>query len=605
MEILMKDKPFGQIVSITGMSVTIEIYQSVLADNLEQEKVLGIGENIKLNVGTVGDIFLIGGTSTHQVMHFGIFEEIKLISTFEQDPYNYPNNEYKNKAIAVAKVIGYQDFQEKNSLKFMRGVGHYPKFNAKSYLLTPEEKKQLFSLDEGAGIAIGRASGVQDEEVSIHIDKFLGKHSVILGSTGSGKSSTVASIMQSVLKTHQYSHIVFFDPHDEYDTAFPNKRGSYKVNKINANDLSIPYWLLNFDEFQSIFLGEVDANKNSNGIRILKEVIVTLKESKQEELKNAVGEISKVNINAPLYFSFHEDLLPVLIKLNKRTIWSSDNEPAIDIETGGFLPSSGNTNVNRDGKNDKVHQDKNYYGELDQIIEKLQSVFSDRRYQFLFPSEMNNANSTLFYSFMESLLSVPTDGKANQLTIFDLSTLPSEVLPIIIGVISRICFEYKLWDSNPKKLPLYLVFEEAHNYIPKETTSITRLPKKYLSRIAKEGRKYGINQLIVSQRPSDLCETIISQCSNFFVMRVTNPNDQSFINQVLPDHLNTLSSMIPFFQNGECLIAGECVTIPTKVIINPPFPEPNSSDVKFSSVWKKRLINYKVKDTIHRWWDVK
>ncbi|BCG59085.1 ATP-binding protein [Paenibacillus sp. URB8-2] len=603
MDILMKDHPFGQIVSITGMSVTIEIYQDILANNLEQEKVLEAGKNIKLNVGTVGDIFLVGGPSTHNIMHFGIFEEIKLVSSFEQDPYGlHRSTEPKNKAIAVAKVIGYQDLKVKNELKFMRGAGHYPKFNAKCHLLSPEEKKQLFALNEGAGITIGKASGVQEEDISIHIDKFLGKHSVILGSTGSGKSCTVASIMQNVLKSHPYSHVVFFDPHDEYDNAFPNKRGSYKVNKIDSVDLHTPYWLLNFDEFQSVFLGEVDLYKNSNGIRILKETIVSLKEREQEKIKATVGEIAKVNINAPLYFSFADELLPTLIRLNKRTIWSSDNEPAIDLSTGDFLPSSGNTNIPRDGKMDKVHQDKNYYGELDQVIEKLQSIYSDRRYQFLFPNNFDV--STSFYRFMESLLSVPSGGKTTQLTIFDLSTLPSEVMPIIIGVISRICFEYKLWDPSPKKLPLYLVFEEAHNYIPKESNSITRLPKKYLGRIAKEGRKYGINQLIISQRPSDLCETIVSQCSNFFVLRVTNPNDQAFINQVLPDHLNTLSSMIPFFQNGECLVAGECVTIPTKVIITPPSPEPNSSDVGFSSIWKRRLNNYNVRDTIHRWWDV-
>ncbi|GGG02555.1 ATP-binding protein [Paenibacillus abyssi] len=603
MDILMKGKPFGQIVSITGMSVTIEIYQDVLRDNLEQEKVLEAGKNIKLNVGTVGDIFLIGGPSTHNVIHFGIFEEIKLVSSFEQDPNSIQMSfEPRNKALAVAKVIGYQALSEKNKLKFMRGAGHYPKFNAKCHLLSPEEKMQLFALDEGAGITIGKASGVQEEEVSIHIDKFLGKHSVILGSTGSGKSSTVASIMQNILKNHPYSHVVFFDPHDEYGNAFPNNVGGFKVNKIESKNLYIPYWLLNFDEFQSVFLGEVDPNKNSNGIRILKEVIVSLKEQEHNKVNLTVGEIKKVNINAPLYYSFIDELLPTLLKLNKKTIWSSDNEPAIDIETGEFLPSSGNTNVLRDGKNDKVHQDKNYYGELDQVIEKLQSVYSDRRYQFLFSE--NYDVSTAFYAFMESLLSVPSRGETTQLTIFDLSTLPSEVMPIIIGVISRICFEYKLWDPSPKRLPLYLVFEEAHNYIPKESNATTRLPKKYLGRIAKEGRKYGINQLIISQRPSDLCETIVSQCSNFFVLRVTNPNDQSFINQVLPDHLNTLSGMIPFFQNGECLVAGECVTIPTKVIITPPHPEPNSSDVEFSSVWKRKLEEYNVHDTIHRWWDV-
>lgn len=129
-----------------------------------------------------------------------------------------------------------------------------------------------------------------------------------------------------------------FDPHDEYDNAFPNKRGSYKVNKIDSVDLHTPYWLLNFDEFQSVFLGEVDLYKNSNGIRILKETIVSLKEREQEKIKATVGEIAKVNINAPLYFSFADELLPTLIRLNKRTIWSSDNEPAIDLSTGDFCP---------------------------------------------------------------------------------------------------------------------------------------------------------------------------------------------------------------------------------------------------------------------------
>ncbi|MGR5953228.1 ATP-binding protein [Bacillus paranthracis] len=149
-----------------------------------------------------------------------------------------------------------------------------------------------------------------------------------------------------------------------------------------------------------------------------------------------------------------------------------------------------------------------------------------------------------------------------------------------------------------------MFFEEAHNYIPRDTTSITKLPKRYIERIAKEGRKYGISQLIISQRPSDLSTTIVSQCSNFFVLRVTNPDDQTFIRKVLPDHLNALTSMIPFFQNGEVLIAGECVPIPIKAAIDLPNPLPNSSDVSFSDAWSN-FVKYDIKDTILKWWEVK
>lgn len=206
---------------------------------------------------------------------------------------------------------------------------------------------------------------------------------------------------------------------------------------------------------------------------------------------------------------------------------------------------------------------------------------------------------------MAELLSIQINDGQTQLTILDFSKIPSEITPVIIGMISRICFEYKLWDKDPKRLPIYLVFEEAHNYIPRENSQITRLPQKYIGRIAKEGRKYGISQLIISQRPSDLSTTIVSQCSNFFVLRVTNPDDQSFVQHVLPDHLSALSSMIPFFENGEALVAGECIVIPTKVVIDHPKPAPNSSDVKFNVAWKKPLEDYAILDTIKSWWDVK
>lgn len=233
------NNPFGKVISVSGMEIIIEVDNKLKISNLEQELVID-GEHKNLYVGTVGDIFVIGGPSTSDSIHFGIFEEVKLVSESEKLP--------TSKAIVSAKVIGYQNPNSKNILQFKRGIGHYPKFNSFCYLLTTEEKQELFSLHE-EGLNIGTVPGITKETVSIHINKFLSKHSVILGSTGSGKSYTVASILQKVQRELPFSHIIFFDLHDEYSSAFLPER----INKVCADKFHLPYWLLNFEEFQSIF----------------------------------------------------------------------------------------------------------------------------------------------------------------------------------------------------------------------------------------------------------------------------------------------------------------------------------------------------------------
>lgn len=599
-----KDNPFGQVVSISGMNMIVEINKDLLQRNLEQH--IRVQQSIiKLFVGTVGDIFLIGDPNTSDYIHYGIFEEVKLVSEFEEAhvaQHTPANTQSNHKAVAIVKVIGYQDKSVRGSLKFQRGVGHYPRFNSKCYLLTSEEKKQLFALAEGEGIKIGNVSGIQSEEISIHIDKFLGKHSVILGSTGSGKSCTVASILQKVLREHPFSHVLFFDLHNEYSTAFQSSEFEHKLNKIEADEFRLPYWLLNFEEFQSVFLGDIDLTKNGDAIRITKEQILRLKQAEHKGIEAEVGVIEKININAPLYFNI-DQLISELKILNKQTLWQSDHTLAFNEDGTDYLSSTGARKIERAGRDkDSVVQDPKFFGKLNQVIEKLQSIRNDRRFNFLFPQGYDVSTSIRGY-FMD-LLSIPYNEEQKQLTIIDLSRIPSEITPIIIGMLSRICFEFKLWEQDPQKLPLYLVFEEAHNYIPRETTPLTKLPKRYLERIAKEGRKYGITQLIISQRPSDLSTTIVSQCSNFFVLRVTNPDDQTFIRSILPDHLSALTNMIPFFKNGEALIAGECVPMPVKGIIDEPIPRPNSNDVSFSQAWKKIVNEYDINNTLYRWWEV-
>lgn len=596
MSIAMAKKPFGRIMSISGIEIMITIDEDIYKNKLEQKITIG-SDVIKLYVGTVGDIFLIGDPELKDIVHYSIFEEVKLVTDI--------NDENKNKAIIVAKVIGYQDKTNKE-LCFRRGVGHYPRFDSECYLLSPEEKSKLFHIDSDNGTVIGTVSGINNETISIDTNKFLNKHSVILGSTGSGKSCTVASIMQKVLRQHLYSHIIFFDLHNEYSSAFIGEDVGYKVNTITDMNFRLPYWLLNFDEFIYIFLGDNGENQNSDGIRILKDAILELKRKEHELIEAETGRIERININSPLKYSIY-DLVEKLEHINESTIWVSDNSEAIDQKTGKYIKPQGNRNIKRvvdgDTKDDKVNKLEGYYGKCTQIIQRIQSIINDRRYKFLFDDKFDN--STKLYSYLEELLCIKKDGEEQkQMSILDLSTIPSEIMPTIIGVISRICFEYKVWDRKVDKVPLYLIFEESQNYIPKEKSNLTKFSINSISKIAKEGRKYGISQLIISQRPSDLCDSIISQCSNFFVLRVTNPNDQNFIKNVMPDHLASLTNMIPFFENGECLVAGECVRIPSKVVIDEPKPRPNSNDVNFSKVWREELKEYCVSDAVNNWWEI-
>lgn len=596
MSIAMAKKPFGRIMSISGIEIMITIDEDIYKNKLEQKITIG-SDVIKLYVGTVGDIFLIGDPELKDIVHYAIFEEVKLVTDI--------NDENKNKAIIVAKVIGYQDKTNKE-LCFRRGVGHYPRFDSECYLLSPEEKSKLFHIDSDNGTVIGTVSGINNETISIDTNKFLNKHSVILGSTGSGKSCTVASIMQKVLMQHVYSHIIFFDLHNEYSSAFIGEDVGYKVNTITDMNFRLPYWLLNFDEFIYIFLGDNGENQNSDGIRILKDAILELKRKEHELIEAETGRIERININSPLKYSIY-DLVEMLENINESTIWVSDNAEAIDQKTGKYIKPQGNRNIKRvvdgDTKDDKVNKLEGYYGKCTQIIQRIQSIINDRRYKFLFDDKFDK--STKLYSYLEELLCIKRDEEEQkQMSILDLSTIPSEIMPTIIGVISRICFEYKVWDKKVDKVPLYLIFEESQNYIPKEKSNLTKFSINSISKIAKEGRKYGISQLIISQRPSDLCDSIISQCSNFFVLRVTNPNDQNFIKNVMPDHLASLTNMIPFFENGECLVAGECVRIPSKVVIDEPKPRPNSNDVNFSKVWREELKEYSVSDAVNNWWEI-
>ena len=412
---------------------------------------------------------------------------------------------------------------------------------------------------------------VQDESVAVPVNgnKFFNKHIAIVGSTGSGKSHTVAKILQEAVKAKMTgytglnnSHIVIFDIHSEYKNAFPNS------NYISAATLLLPYWLLNYDELEGLFV-ESNEDQSHNQIAVLKKAIT---DNKQKHFTADPTLKDKIYYDSPVFFNIDE-ILEVITRKNEEMV------PGAKGEKQGPL-----------------------FGKLDNFVTRLSNRINDKRLTFLLGEQ---ARSLTPEAVLRQLLAYNEDKESN-VTIIDLSGVPFEVLSITVSLISRILFDYayhtkKNHLDSLNETPLLIVYEEAHKYVPKGSSAKFNASKFSIERIAKEGRKYGVTLAIVSQRPSEISETIFSQCSNFVSMRLTNPEDQSYVKRLLPDTLGPLTQSLPILQAGEALLIGESSVMPSLVKIDPCDPMPSSNDIRYLDEWKKpwKVIDF---DPIIKQW---
>jgi DNA helicase HerA-like ATPase len=427
----------------------------------------------------------------------------------------------------------------------------------------------MMSMFEGVvegGIPIGKRCQRGGGTEFARVDRLFGRHTAVLGTTGSGKSWTVASLLQNAMEVMPHTRLLFLDLHDEYRSAFPInfERLGRKVHHIPSQDLKLPYWCLNADELEELFVSREHIAQNQSAL--FKSEIRELRAQQAEELGLDADLLS---VDTPVHFSF-DDLLNKFQELNTQRV-------------------PGAKSGTKQGP---------WFGKLSNLIMRMEARKSDPRFGFLFPEERmdNQGLSELF----EELLGFADD---TQMTIVDLSGLPSDVLSVIVGVLCRLAFEYKYWDLDPHNLPLTIILEEAHNYLPNSDLARHRICLERVERVAKEGRKYGVSLIIVSQRPSELSETVLSQCANFIAMRLTNPNDQMYVRKLLPDFLAVSVDMLPYLRTGEAVFAGEAVELPTRVRIEPPpEPQPKSHDVKFMKGWKEGVPDgYSVEDVVTRW----
>lgn len=505
--------------------------------------------------------------------------------------------EYSGNFILETHPIGQLE-SKGGQVKFIRGLKNISIPPTSVGLLEEQELQGIFN-SKNQPFVFSRHSSNNNINIVTDGDKFFSRHLAVVGSTGSGKSCTVAKIIQEANKSEseklQNTHILIFDIHGEYKAAFENKT---RYLSVEDNSLSLPYWLMNAEELEDFFIESNESNSH-NQVSQFKKAVICNKKRHNPGLD--------VNYDSPVYFDLQE-VLCYLDNKNRESYYvseeteyyavleesliCSENEIIEEMWTPlDFLQITGN--AKHPVLKTKVAKGT-FYGEFDRFLSRFETKMLDNRLNFMQLSNQEFKTGD-FYNIIKNILGYSSqENLDSNITIIDLSSLPFEVVSIVVSIISRFSFEYcyhKTKLTHKNDTPYLLVFEEAHKYIPKLSDIKYRNTRLAVERIAKEGRKYGISCMIVSQRPSEISPTVFSQCSNFVVMRLTNPEDQAYVERLLPDSFIGYIDSLSTLETKEALIVGDSVSTPCAVIINDADPLPKSEDINFLKKWRQDWIN--------------
>lgn len=508
-----------------------------------------------------GEAMLVGQIGAYIVIKQANITVLGLVFKITEDETTDIYNQ--RLASRYISIIPVGEIEEEGG--FSRGVRHYPTPGAKVFAVGILEINAIFSRFRDYGFFIGQLSSHRTYQLSLNPQALFSRHFAILGQSGSGKSWTVTSLIQSTLKAMPNCHLVMLDLHGEYcwknangfvKSAFP----SYLVNYVDATEMEMPYWMMSFAELVDLFIDRSDATASMQ-MAYMREVIQQLK--RKEAAK--IG-LSQVSVDTPIYFPLAEMYM----------IFKAANEEKREFgKVQGAL-----------------------YGMFDEFLIRMQSRFNDVRYDFLLkPKKRNNSQSMA--DLLREFVGLGTI-KSN-ITIVDLSSVPADVRPAVSSQVGRLVYEFNYWNPKRRDFPITLICEEAHAYIPREKGTQFEGTKKVMERIAKEGRKYGVSIGVISQRPTELSETMLSQCSSFICLRTSNPDDQAYIKKLLPEAEGDLADILSSLGRGEALVLGEAAPIPTRVQVYRPNPTPKSNDVDYFAGWQNDVEDLDVDDIVHRW----
>ncbi len=447
---------------------------------------------------------------------------------------------------------------------FRRGVSTYPSLGDVVGLANREELKLVYAVDAEAAIRVGVIHQDKSIPAMVKLDEMLGKHFAILGTTGTGKSCSVALILRRILERNPHAHILLLDMHREYASAF-----SDMAEVVRPEDLNLPFWLLNFEEICEVLIGNHSYAETDT--EVLRELIPLARA--RYRLGNGK---SRLNVNARKGTEQREaQNISVDVPLPYR---ASDLMAIIDEHMGKL-------------------ELKNQLAPYKRIRARLESLTRDPRYAFMFGSLTVHDSLT---EILSRLFRIPVDGRP--ITVLELGGLPSEIINVVVSVLARMAFDFALYSHG--QVPITFVCEEAHRYVPNDKNAGFEPTRRAISRIAKEGRKYGVSLCIITQRPSELDPTILSQCNTIFSLRLSNEKDQEILRAGISDSAASLLDFMPTMGVGEAVAFGEGISLPTRIRIDllPPEFLPRSTTASFSRRWRQDIDDPRfLQEIVNRW----
>jgi len=495
-----------------------------------------------------------------------------------------------NDLFGIVSQVGASAIPDKhaeNQVHGKRGLSQYPTVGDEVHLVSEKKLKNIYGQpDKPYFVKLGHISNAHSIPALIDVNKLVTRHSAVVGTTGSGKSTTVASIINALSDRERYpsSRIIMLDLHGEYGQALQDKSYIYKIgggktSTLKLKNLYIPFWALNFDELCEISFGEFNNEKDKNI------VMERVQKYKLESLKNYPrkgASSDTLSVDSPIPFSLHHLWYELYVEVfgtyysgnagkpmeNLAYEQDSDENDMVGNAAEGIAPvfkrietGAGEIKINY------LPGSLNLGKQLLLLGTKLRIP----RYNFIFrpgkwlPGESGDVEKDLDF-LLENWI-----GSDRPVSILDLSGVPSDILQTTIGALLRLLYEALFWGRNlsqgGKERPLLLVMEEAHIYL---NDDFKGMASKVVQRIVKEGRKYGVGAMIVSQRPSEINSTILSQCGTFFALRLSNAIDRGHIKSAISDNLDGLTSMLPMLRTGEAIILGEAVKLPMRTTIEAP-----------------------------------
>jgi DNA helicase HerA-like ATPase len=533
----------GHLTEVTGEYFTASLTSDL--EGLSSDKMIGMD---KVRIGQVGSYLMVKQSGT---------KILSMVDSMWTETAADGREAYKIRLSPLGEFDSNGNFD--------RGIHHFPTAGAELHMVSSWNLERIFSDFSEVFYKVGKLSSFESIDVYLDASNFFGRHAAILGQTGSGKSWTVTSLIQSALRYMPNAHIIIMDMHGEYgvkktDELSSSPFPSNKVRCMDALQLEMPYWLLTYSDLADLLINPDDLHASLQ-LAFLRNALGDLR---IDANKNA--SLGHITVDSPVYFSL-EELREKFELANQET------------EDFGRVKSP-------------------TYGKFDQLLVRLNSMMNDTRYDFMLKPRMRTSTASLV-DLMRDFVGLG-EPKAN-VTVLNLSAVPYDVAPMVTALIGRLAFEFNFWNPKCLEFPIWLVCEEAQQYIPRNDDSRYKEARRTFEHISKAGRKYGVGLCVVSQRPHEVSETVLAQCGTFLCLRIANPDDQEYLRDMVPDSARGTFSAITSLSRGEVVAMGAAVPMPVRFQMNLPNPPPNSQDVDFAAKWSKGGEEIDVELLVSNW----